>query len=162
MEAIGLAGVAGQARGRGPHHDVDLLHLPRQIVDRERDRGRRQLGDHVDAFDLVPAPRDGGGEVGLVLVVGGDHLDLLAEHAAAEILHRHLGGLERPCAAVIGVDAGLVDLDALRRGRPGKQQPAGRDGRRQQSRFHVCLPLLLFACMIFNNPGPAQSFRQAK
>jgi len=29
----------------------------------------RQFRDHVDAFDLVPAPRDAGGKVGLVLMV---------------------------------------------------------------------------------------------
>ena len=44
-------------------------------------------------------------------------LDLLPEHGAAEILHRHLRGLDRPFAAKIGVDAGLIvenaDLNAL-------------------------------------------------
>ena len=113
-------------------------------MNRERHRGRRQLGDHVDAFDLIPAPGDTDAEIGLVLVIGRDHFDLLAEHAAAKILHRHLGGLERPFAAVIGIDPGLIvqnaDLDALRRYRPGKQQAACRNGRRQQSRFHVLLP----------------------
>ena len=47
----------------------------------------------------------GDGEIGLVLVIGGDEFDLLAEHLAAEILDRHLGGFERILAAVIGVDA---------------------------------------------------------
>jgi hypothetical protein len=37
-----------------------------------------------------------------VPVVRGDDFDL--EHLAAEILHRHPGGLDRPFAAVIGVD----------------------------------------------------------
>src|ERR1700738_3687954 len=77
-------------------------------------------------------------------MVGGDHLDLLAEHAAAKILHRHLGGLERPFAAVGGIDPGLIvqnaDLDALRRRGRGKYQAAYRDGSRQQSRFHMSLP----------------------
>ena len=67
-------------------------------------------------------------------MVGGDHFDLLAEHLAAEILDRHLGGLERPFAAVVGVDAGLVvedaDLHALRGGR--RRQQHGRcDGRQE-------------------------------
>ena len=44
-------------------------------------------------------------EVGLVLVIGGDHLDLLAEHLAAEILDRHLRGFNRILAAVVGIDA---------------------------------------------------------
>ena len=66
------------------------------------------------------------GEIRLVLVIGGDELDLLAKHLAAEILDRHLGGFDRPFAAVVGIDAGLVvedaDLDALRKGRRGQQQ----------------------------------------
>ena len=109
----------------------------------ERDGGGRQLGDHVDVFDIVPAPRDGAAEIRLVLVVGGDDFDLLAEHLAAEILDRHLGGLERPFAAVIGVDPGLIvqnaDLDALRRCRRGEQKTTHRNGG-QQSRLHLFLP----------------------
>jgi hypothetical protein len=69
-------------------------------------------------LDVIPAPRDRARQIRLVLVVGGDDLDLLAEHLAAEILDRHLGGFQRIFAAVIGIDAGLVvedaDLDALR------------------------------------------------
>ena len=61
VEAVGLAGVAGQARSRRADDDVDLLLLLRELVDRERDRGGRQLGDHVDVFDVIPAPRDGAG-----------------------------------------------------------------------------------------------------
>jgi hypothetical protein len=143
VETVRRAGVAGNARGRRPHDDVDLLLFLREFLDRERHRGRRQFGNHVDVLDLVPAPRDGGGEIRLVLVVGGDDVDRLAEHTAAEILDRHLGGFERILAAVIGVDPGLVvqnaDLDALCRRRPGQQKTAHRNGR-QQSRLHMCLP----------------------
>jgi len=139
-------------------------------VNGERHRGCRQLGDHVDAFDLIPAPRDGCGQVRLVLMVGGDHLDLLAEHAAAKILHRHLGGLERPFAAVIGIDAGLIvqnsDLDTLCRCRSGKQSNACRKGSRQQTQLHICLPKAFIMRiissnlgMIFNNPAAAHLFQ---
>src|SRR6476661_6483394 len=113
-------------------YDVDFLLLLGKLMNGERDGGGRQLGDHVDVFDIVPAPRDGAAEVRLVLVVGGDDFDLLAEHLAAEILHRHLGGLERPFAAVIGVDPGLIvqntDLDALRRCRRSEQKTTRRNG----------------------------------
>ena len=47
-------------------------------------------------------------EVGLVLVVGGQELDLVAEHAAAEIVDRHLGGLDAARADHVGIDAGHV------------------------------------------------------
>ena len=148
VEAVGLAGVAGQARGRRADDNVDFFHLLRQIVNRERDRGGRELGDHVDAFDLVPAPRDGGGQIGLVLMVRGDHLDFLAKHAAAKILDCQLGGLERPLAAIVGVDAGLIvqnsDFDALRRHWPGEYQAAGRKGSQEQFRSHIYLPNVFF------------------
>ncbi len=143
VETVGLAGVAGQARRRRTDHDVDLFLLLRQLVDRERDRRGRQFRDHVDVLDIIPAPRNGTAEIRLVLVIGGDDFDLLAEHLAAEILDRHLGGLERPFAAVIGVDPRLIvqdaDLDALRRGRRGQQKTTRRNGG-QQSRLHLFLP----------------------
>ena len=54
---------------------------------------------------------------------------------AAKILRRHLGRLERPFAAVIGIDAGLIvqnaDLDALRRRRSCEQNNVCRKASRQ-------------------------------
>jgi hypothetical protein len=132
-------------------------------VNGERDRRRRQLGDHVDAFDLIPTPRDAGGKIGLVLMIGGDDLDLLAEHVAAKILNRHLGRFEGIFAAVIRVDARLIvedaDLDTLCRRRNGKQKTACRHGSRQQSRFHICLPQISGPSMIFYNPAAAHIFQ---
>jgi hypothetical protein len=143
VETVGLAGVAGQARRRRTDHDVDLLLFLRQLMNRERDRRGRQLGDHVDVFDVVPAPRNRAGEVRLVLVIGGNDLDLMAEHLAAKVLDRHPGGFERPFAAVIGIDPGLIvqnaDLDALRRCRRGEQKNSRRNGG-QRSRLHLFLP----------------------
>jgi hypothetical protein len=129
----------------------------------ERDRGRRQLGDHVDAFDLIPAPRDAAGKIGLVLMIGGNDLDLLTEHVAAKILNRHLGRFERIFPAVIRVDARLIvqnaNLDALCRRRNGKQKTARRNRSRQQSRFHICLPKISSLSMIFYNPAAAHIFQ---
>ncbi len=77
----------------------------------------------VEGVDMITdltssAARDGGREIDLILVIGADQLDLLAKHAAAKILNRHLRGFDRPPAAKIGVDSGLIvedaDLDALR------------------------------------------------
>src|SRR5436305_1031026 len=62
VESVGLTGVAGEARRCRAHDDVDLLLLLRKLVNRERDRRGRQLGDHVDAFDVVPALRNGAPE----------------------------------------------------------------------------------------------------
>jgi hypothetical protein len=67
----------------------DLLH-------RKRYRRQREVGDHVDALGVVPAARDGGGEIWLVLVISVDQLDLLAKHAAAKILNRHFAASTDP------------------------------------------------------------------
>ena len=132
VEAVGRAGRAGQRRRRRGHDDIDLFPLGGDSLHRKRDRGQGEVGDHVDAFDVIPAARDGGGEIKLVLVVGVDQLDLLAEHAAAEILDRHFRGFDRPLAVKIGVCSGLIgenaDLDALRRGRRARKHTAGGDG----------------------------------
>ena len=54
----------------------------------------------------------GGGDVGLVLVVGEYHLDLLAAHRAAHVGHRHLDGLDAAGAVDVGVQARHVGDDA--------------------------------------------------
>ena len=62
-------------------------------------------------------------------MIGGHQLDLLAQHLAAKLFDRNLGGLDRIFAAIFGKDAGLivqdVDLDALRRRRRRREQPCG-------------------------------------
>jgi hypothetical protein len=47
-------------------------------VDGERDAGVRHVDDDVDLVDVDPLTRDVRADVRLVLVVGGDHLDLPA------------------------------------------------------------------------------------
>jgi hypothetical protein len=121
VEAVGRAGRAGQRRCRRGHDDIDLPLLGGDLLHRKRYRRQREVGDHVDALDVVPTARDGGAEIGLVLVISVDQLDLLAKHAAAKIVNRHFRGFDRPLAAKIGIDPGLIvedaDLDALRRRR---------------------------------------------
>lgn len=67
-----------------PNYDIDFLLFLGKLLHRERYRRGRELGDHVDALGVEPAARDGGGEIRLVLVVGGNQLDFLAEHLAAK------------------------------------------------------------------------------
>ena len=67
-----------------------------------------------------------------VLMVGRDHFDRLAQHGAAEILDRHLHGLDAVLAGQVGHHAGLVaqhaDLDHVVRdlglGGPGQRASA--------------------------------------
>jgi hypothetical protein len=112
VEAIGRAGFAGEIRGRRTGDDVDLLLFLGDGLDRERHRRGRQLHDRVHLLGVVPLAGDVGGDIGLVLVVGIDDLDRHTQHLAAEILDRHLCGLDRRFAAEIGIDARLVVQDA--------------------------------------------------
>ena len=57
--------------------------------------------------DVVPLPREIGADVGLVLMVAADHLDLHAVGGRVEILHRELGGGDRAGAADLGVEADM-------------------------------------------------------
>ncbi len=101
-----------------------------KLLDRQRHRRRRQFGDHVDIFVVVPAPRDAGGEIRLVLVVARDHLDLLAEQRCRQNPRSPSLRFDGIFSAVIRVDAGLVventDLDTLRGSRLGEQKTADR------------------------------------
>ena len=130
-------------RGRADH-DIDLLLFLGDFLHRERDRRGRQLGDHVDAFGVVPLARNADRQIRLVLMIGRDDLDLAAQHLAAEFLDRDLRGLDRALAAVIGIDARLIiqdaDLDALRQSRQRRRQAEGRDCRRQKLRCHHFAP----------------------
>ena len=54
---------------------------------------------------VVPVARDGGADIGLILVIGADHLDRLSLHLAAEILDRHLRRDQRPFSGSVGVEA---------------------------------------------------------
>src|SRR5690606_9358875 len=64
--------------------------------------------DEVDAVLIEPGARDVGADVGLVLVVGGQHLDRLAEDAAAEILHGHANGGDRSRSVDVDIGAGHI------------------------------------------------------
>ena len=75
--------------------------------------------EHVDALGVEPLARLGGGDVGLVLVVGDEHLDLLAGDRAAHVGDRHPDRLAAGRAVDVGVQARQVadeaDLDHVAR-----------------------------------------------
>ena len=43
----------------------------------------------VHLLGVIPAPRDAGADIGLVLMIADDHGDRLAQYLAAEIVYRH-------------------------------------------------------------------------
>ena len=87
-----------------PEPISDLVLFAHDVADRQRDRRVGHVDDHVDAFDVEPASRDVGADVGLVLVIAEDHLDL-ALRLLRKVLGRHLRGEHRAGALEVGIDA---------------------------------------------------------
>ena len=57
----------------------------RAHLERGERRGRSSdIGDNVDMVGVVPLERLGGGEIGLVLVIGEEELDRRTEHLPAD------------------------------------------------------------------------------
>ncbi|MPM39417.1 hypothetical protein SDC9_86050 [bioreactor metagenome] len=98
----------GQNVGRtaGVHHQ--LVALACQIVDGHRHRGVVHVDDQIHALTVEPGARMGGTHVGLVLVIGPDQLDLLAQHRTAEVLDRHARCLHRASACGVGIQPAHV------------------------------------------------------
>ncbi len=136
------AGLAGQVRGSGAGNQEHLALVARDLLDREGNARSRHVDDRVDPVIAEPLIGDRRADIGLVLVVGADQLDLLAVDAAAEIGDRHPRRLDRPRASDIGVEAGHViehaDLDDITRhlgeGRGGQRQDGGKA--KYSGKFH--------------------------
>ena len=143
-DMVGLAGIAGQARGAAGEQADPVLVL-QQRRDRELQRGVGHVGEDVDALPVDPFAGDRRADIGLVLVVGRDDLDLHARAFGLQaVLDRHAGGGDRALAGDVGIDAGHVgqhaDLDGAVRdlgcGRQGAEQCGGKSERRGQT-LHV-------------------------
>ena len=107
----------GEVRRRRAGIDHDGVLFLHDVVDRQPDAGVQHVHEDVDLLDVDPLPRDGGADVGLVLVIGRDQVDLPALGRHPGILDSHLGGNRRAGAAKVGVKSGLIgqhaDLDVL-------------------------------------------------
>ena len=113
VNAVGRALAAGEVGGRaGRYDDQRLLLLAQDFLHRQHRRGVRQVAHQIDVFDVEPPVDDVGGDVRLVLVVGVDELDRLAQRLAAEVLDRHARRGDAAHAREVGVDAGLIVDDA--------------------------------------------------
>ena len=133
-----LAGEVGRA-GAGQQHRlvVGLGDFQNGKADGRID----QIGDGVDAVEIEPAPRDGGADIGLVLMIGGDDLDRNAVDLVAELFGRHLGRFDRAGAGILLIRPGKIgehaDLDLAARhvGMRGRNQ-AKRSGERADNNTH--------------------------
>src|SRR5271167_304967 len=105
MESVRRALLAGKIRTSGPRYYENALLVSGYSLDRESRRRIAAVGDQIDAVLIDPSPHDAGGNVGLVLVVGGDDLDLLAEHGRTKILDRQSCRLDRAFAAEVRVQS---------------------------------------------------------
>ena len=112
VHGIGRACLAGQIRRGRTGGQEHLALVAGDLVDRERDAGIGNVDDDVDLVDVVPLARDAGADVGLVLMVGGDDLDLVAALFDARILDGHPRRRDRARAGQVGVQARHVGQDA--------------------------------------------------
>ena len=95
LHRIGRAEFSVEIGGAGRMGDEELFLLVGDALHRQSDGGDRHVDDQVDLAAIVPFARDAGGDIGLELMVGGNHCDRLAQNVAAEIRHRHFGGRHR-------------------------------------------------------------------
>ena len=77
-DRVRRAGLAGEVGGRGARIEQYLVLFLDEVVDRERDARVRRVGDRIDLVVVDPLPRNVDADIGLVLVVAADDLDLPA------------------------------------------------------------------------------------
>ena len=115
VDRVGRARLARQVRARRARHQEGLALVPRDLVHGQGHRRVRHVGDQVDLVRVVPLPRDIGADVGLVLMIREDDLDLHALRRGAEVLHGHPCRQHRALPREVRVEARLVvqhtDLD---------------------------------------------------
>jgi len=108
MHSIGRARLAGEIGSRRAHRQEYFVLVAGELVDRERDRGRGHVGDGIDLIKVVPLPCNAQADVGLVLVIAADDLDLHTLGGGAEILDCLARHPDRGGARDVGVDARLI------------------------------------------------------
>ncbi len=79
-----------------------------ETVDGETDAGIGEVDDRVDALLIHPSPGNRDADVGFVLMIGENNLDLEAARLLGEILGCELSANQRPLADLIGERTGEV------------------------------------------------------
>ncbi len=144
VDRVGRARLARQVGRRRTGHQKRLALFLGDLVDRERDSGIGRVDDHIHLVDVVPLPRDCAADVRLVLVVGGDDLDLVTALLDPGVLDRHSCRDDGARSGEIGVQARHVgehaDLDRVVRDLCLRGAAGERCGHRD--RRHVALECL--------------------
>ena len=81
-------------------------------VDGETDAGIGEVDDRINALRIHPSPRNRDSDVGLVLMICENDLDLEAARLLGEVLGRELSANQRPLADLVGKRSGKVAQDA--------------------------------------------------
>ena len=103
MDGVGVAVLAGERGAGRPDGEERNMLLLVGGSDRQADPGVGAAELHGEAVRVGPFAELLLADVGLVLMVGGQDLDRLAEHRAAEIGDRHLDRLDAARADDVGV-----------------------------------------------------------
>ena len=112
VQGVGVALLVGERRCGRADGDEELFLLGCDLGHGQCGAGIGATDQHIDALRVEPLARLGGGHVGLVLVVGVEHLDLLAGNGAAHVGHRHADGFHPGRAVDVRVQARHVGDDA--------------------------------------------------
>ena len=87
---------------------IDDVLLFRKVGNGEADAGTGEVDKHIDLLDVDPLLGDVGADIGLVLMVRRNQIDLPALRQQSGILDRHLRGDRRARAADVGVETRLI------------------------------------------------------
>ena len=174
MDRIGRAIRAGERGAARADGDERHFFRCRDLGHGDADTGVRAADQHVQPVLVGPLAKLRRADVRLVLMVGREHLDLPAEHRAAEVGNRHPNGLDAALTLNIRIDARkIIDIadddlvgGGVRRRYRCTEQRAQRGRQRSQcprsqcprSEFHD-IPLLDFAR--FKSPDTPAAFPSA-
>ena len=163
VHGIGRAGRIRQVGGRGARVHVNEVLVLGDAGHGQRDTRRQHVEDAVDLVLIGPLARNIHADIGLVLMIGRDDVDLPALRGEAGILDRHLRGGGGAHAADVGVKAGHVGQDAdldvlvLCEGRAAKRH-RGRQRQYRSCKSHRCSPCLFPAPDVIRRRGMRAAF----
>ncbi len=100
--------LAAEIAGKAAADERGAAFFPGDALGREPGRAGAAVNHRDQVLSVEPPAHQGGGHVGLVLVVRADHLDGLAGDLAAEVFHGHAHGCLGPEPAQVGIDAGTI------------------------------------------------------
>ncbi len=147
VHGVGRALGIRQLGSTRAHHEERRLLFLGYFRHRQRRRGIRPCDQHIDALLVQPFAGPGRCDVGTVLVIRHQHLNLLAGHHAAQVRHCHLDCLGAARAVGVRRQAGHVgyetNADHAVVGRGRTRHPQQRGCRRcAQCLFHIWSPHL--------------------